>query len=115
MLIVLIVLSIGGIMYSVFFILKSTYDYHYSAERYKEIGRIYEKEGTRYERTKQVLRINKDYVGWIKINDTKVDYPVVKREDNSFYLSHNFYKEEDRSGSIFMDYKNDVKKYVLNP
>lgn len=50
--------------------------------------------------------LNPDYVGWISVPNTKVDYPVVRGTDNSFYLSHNFYKEEDKLGSIFMDYRN---------
>lgn len=50
--------------------------------------------------------INPDYVGWIKVNNTKIDYPVVRGKDNEEYLEKNFKKENDVLGSIFMDYRN---------
>ena len=50
--------------------------------------------------------LNSDYVGWLNIQDTAVDYPVVRGRDNDYYLHHNFYKEEDVLGTIFMDYRN---------
>ncbi|PGZ94145.1 SrtB family sortase [Bacillus pseudomycoides] len=103
---IVIVVSISGIGFSLFSILKGTFEYQQSAKRYKEVEKIYEGESLQSNKTDQMLRMNKDYVGWIKVNDTKINYPVVKTQDNSFYLSHNFYKEKDRLGSIFMDYKN---------
>ncbi|SFC52267.1 sortase, SrtB family [Alkalibacterium subtropicum] len=50
--------------------------------------------------------MNADYVGWLKIGGTVIDYPVVRGQDNEFYLEHDFYKEEHILGSIFMDYRN---------
>jgi SrtB family sortase len=49
---------------------------------------------------------NEDYVGWISIEDTKVDYPIVKGMDNDFYLDHGFDKSYQVAGSIYMDYRN---------
>lgn len=46
---------------------------------------------------------NSDFVGWIKIDGTKVDYPVVQADNNSYYLNHNFEKEYEGRGSIYMD------------
>jgi len=54
-----------------------------------------------------LLEINEDTVGWLKVNDTNVDYPVVQSDDNDYYLTKNFYKENDQSGWIFMDYRAD--------
>ena len=48
---------------------------------------------------------NNDMVGWIKIPDTPVDYPVVKYSDNEFYLHKNFNKEYQFSGIPFLDYQ----------
>lgn len=53
-----------------------------------------------------LLSINSDVYGWLKVNNTSVDYPVVKTDDNSYYLKHNLYKENDKNGWIFMDYRN---------
>ncbi|WP_423189243.1 class B sortase [Alkalibacterium sp. f15] len=50
--------------------------------------------------------LNSDYVGWIEMADTAIDYPVVRGQDNEFYLEHDFYKEEHILGAIFMDYRN---------
>lgn len=55
-----------------------------------------------------LLAQNDEVVGWITIDDTKIDYPVVQTDDNWTYLNRNFYKEETRAGSIFMDYRNDI-------
>ncbi len=57
---------------------------------------------------KKLLEINPDTVGYIKIDGTIIDYPVVKTDDNDFYLTHDFYKNESRSGTVMMDYHNEV-------
>lgn len=51
--------------------------------------------------------INDDIAGWIYIPESEINYPVVKGTDNSFYLSHSFKKEKNRSGCLFLDYKSD--------
>ena len=51
---------------------------------------------------------NQRLIGWVKIDDTVVDYPVMQTVNNEYYLNHNFNQEEDRNGSIFMDYQCDV-------
>lgn len=50
--------------------------------------------------------INADIVGWIRIEGTKIDYPVVKGSDNVFYLNRNIKKGWAVRGAIFMDYRN---------
>ena len=49
---------------------------------------------------------NSDIIGWIKVEGTKIEYPVVKTSDNNFYINHNFYKNKSKSGWIFADYRN---------
>lgn len=42
---------------------------------------------------------NNDFIGWLKIDDTVINYPVVQSKDNpNFYLNHNFNKEYSRFG-----------------
>ncbi|MDD6658100.1 MAG: class B sortase [Lachnospiraceae bacterium] len=50
----------------------------------------------------ELQAINPDCIGWIRIDDTNVDYPVVYK-DNSYYLTHNFMNEPAKAGSIFLD------------
>ncbi len=49
--------------------------------------------------------INDDIKAWIKIDNTVIDYPVVQAtaDDPTFYLDHNYKKEQSRYGSIFID------------
>ena len=47
--------------------------------------------------------MNPDLVGWIKIDGTRIDYPVMQNKDNEdYYLSHNFYKQYSYSGTPFV-------------
>ena len=52
--------------------------------------------------------INPDTVGWLKVNNTNIEYAVVKTNDNDFYLNHSFYKKENGAGWVFADYRNKV-------
>lgn len=54
----------------------------------------------------KLLPVNPDTVGWLTVNGTRIDYPVVKTTDNAYYLKYNFYKEKDYNGWVFMDYRN---------
>ena len=49
---------------------------------------------------------NSDAVAWIKVNNTKIEYPIVKTENNEFYLNHSFDKSENLAGWIYADYRN---------
>ncbi len=50
--------------------------------------------------------INDDVVGWIQIDNTRIDYPVLKTTDNEFYIDHDIEKKDSKSGAIFMDLRN---------
>jgi len=42
---------------------------------------------------------NNDFIGWLRIEDTVINYPVMQSKDNpNFYLKHNFNKEYSRFG-----------------
>ena len=49
---------------------------------------------------------NSDTVAWIKVNNTNIEYPVVKAQNNDFYLKHSFDKSNNSAGWIFADYRN---------
>lgn len=51
-----------------------------------------------------VYEKNNDMVGWIRIEGTKIDYPVMQsREWVNFYLTRNFYKETSKHGAIYLN------------
>ena len=50
-----------------------------------------------------LININSDFIGWIKIEDTNINYPIVQGTNNTYYLKHSFYKEYSNAGSIYMD------------
>ncbi len=53
----------------------------------------------------KLRKTNPDIVGWIRVNNTNIDYPVVQSTDNSFYLSHSLDKENNAAGWPFVDYR----------
>ena len=50
--------------------------------------------------------INNDTVAWVKVNNTNIEYPVVKTNNNDYYLYHSFDKSSSSAGWIFADYRN---------
>ncbi len=63
---------------------------------------------------KNLLNKNKKLIGWLKIADTNIDYPVMQTSDNEYYLTHDMNQKEDRNGTIFMDTNCDVLKPSTN-
>lgn len=49
-----------------------------------------------------------DVKAWIRIPDSKIDYPVVQGEDNDYYLSHLPDGKKNDGGSIMMDVSNEA-------
>ncbi len=46
---------------------------------------------------------NSDIYGWIRINGTVVDYPILLGDDNTYYMSHTYDGVNRRAGSIMAD------------
>ena len=49
---------------------------------------------------------NNDTIGWLKVNNTNIDYPFVQSKDNKYYLTHNYNKSKTSAGWIFLDKRN---------
>ncbi len=68
---------------------------------------IEEEKGVKYDVDFKSLKDrNPDTIAYVKVNNTNIDYIVVKGNDNSYYLKHNFEKKWNVSGWIFADYHN---------
>lgn len=55
-----------------------------------------------------LIKINDETVGWLTVNNTKVNYPVVQHTDNDYYLKRDFNKNKNAFGWIYMDYRNNI-------
>lgn len=51
---------------------------------------------------------NSDTIGWLQVNGTNINYPVVKTDNNDYYLNHDFNKKYNDGGWIFADYRNNL-------
>lgn len=55
----------------------------------------------------ELLAINPDVVGWVSIDNTRMDYPLVQGENNLSYINRDIYGDFSLAGSIFLDSRND--------
>lgn len=62
-------------------------------------------EGSINEEYAALYAANNDFIGWISINGTNIDYPVMQSDDNDYYLHRDFEGNYDFSGTIFTDYE----------
>lgn len=62
----------------------------------------------------ELLKTNEDTVGWLKVEGTEVNYPVVQQDNNTYYLEHTFQKTQNKAGWIFADYRNDFENFDRN-
>lgn len=46
---------------------------------------------------------NSEIIGWLEIEGTNINYPVLQGTDNEFYMKNNYKKEKSKNGSIFLD------------
>ena len=50
--------------------------------------------------------VNPDVIGWIRIPNSKINYPLMQGEDNTFYLEHTWEGNKNPYGSIFLESRN---------
>lgn len=110
-------IAVGVFVYSLYQLVPSLYDYYKNDKTLEGVQQIYETtldvkdEEINGDTTRSsflpLQEINTDIVGWITADNTKIHYPILQAEDNDFYLTRNYQKEETRAGSIFLDYRND--------
>ena len=65
-------------------------------------------EGTINQENERILKVQKlqeenpDIVGWLEIEGTSINYPVLQGDDNEYYMAHNYKKQKSKNGSIFL-------------
>ena len=94
-----------------FILVNKVNSYKKAKNTYKELLNIKNELNDKYQILDSKLKaINKDYKMWIQVEGTSINYPVVQGADNEYYLNHDFNNNINSSGSIFIDYKNDIKE-----
>lgn len=63
---------------------------------------------------KELIEKNDETVAWIKVNNTNVNYSVVKHNDNEYYLKHDFSKKYNINGWVFGDYRDNFQYFGNN-
>ena len=70
---------------------------------------------TKYEESfDKLLDINNETKAWLRLNNTSINYPIVQASDNDFYLNHDYYKNDNSNGWIFIDYRNNIENLDQN-
>lgn len=50
-------------------------------------------------------QVNEEVVGWILVPGTRISYPILQGQDNSYYLDHTWKGSRSSVGSIFMEWQ----------
>lgn len=53
----------------------------------------------------KLYSLNPEFIGWVQIDGTDIDYPVMQTTDNDKYLKTDFYGNYHRLGTVFADYR----------
>ena len=61
-----------------------------------------------------LISINEDTKGWIKVEGTNINYPFVQANDNDYYLKHSYDKTSNKKGWVFLDYRNSMDNLSKN-
>lgn len=59
-----------------------------------------------------MLKYNDEAKGYIKLDGTRIQYPIFEHSDNKYYLKHGADKIYNGAGAIFIDYRQQVLKEI---
>lgn len=108
----LAIVFICGILYIVNFYYESRQNKQDNEKILNEINidtsKITEQKTERMLQLEVLQKENQEIVAWLEIEDTNINYPVLQTTDNDYYLTHNYKKEEQKGGSLFLDKDFDI-------
>lgn len=115
---IILFLSIIGVVYSSYHIVVWMIDNHKTSEQVEMVQEFVEESST----DSSLLSIdftslyqeNEEAVGWIRVINTNINYPVLQHSDNSYYLNHSFDGSYNNAGWIFLDYRNQLDTMDYN-
>lgn len=112
----IIILLISVLLISSYFIYRELQQNKEQESTFDELSQIVEQENQ--DNTKdnanidisKLYEINNDLVGWIKINNTNINYPVMQSKDKpNYYLKRDFYKNYSSYGTPYLSEQCDIK------
>lgn len=77
-------------------------------------GEVTEEKTERMLQLEELRKQNNEIIGWLEIEGTNINYPVCQAEDNDYYLTHNYKKEKENTGTLFLDKDFDLDKSSTN-
>lgn len=109
--ILVILLLISIMLISVFLLFKDTKENQKQEEVFEQLIQITEiNTADDREKYQELFEQNEDMVAWIKIENTNMDYPVMRTKDRpDYYLRRNFYKEYSYYGTPYIDENCDIE------
>jgi len=86
-------------------------DEHYPVKEKAKVEKdnIVEKQETKLEELNRLYQENSDLYGWITIEGTVIDYPIMYTKGEDYYLYRDFYKQKYSPGSLFIDKYNTIE------
>jgi len=134
--VLLIIIIVTSIIFIVLYFINKTKEYE-SKETIRKVQAIIEEPGpTNNEEVKDIKtekpkkksayfknysqklselkKINKDTIGWLKINNSSINYPIVQTTNNEYYLDHSFDHKINLNGWLFLDYRSDPNNLSRN-
>lgn len=122
--IIALVVAAGVLIYSSYSLTDSYLNYKEDEAKYAEINQMFvqnseDEDNTEDERDisyssdenkwvwdyKAMLEYNDEAKGYIKLDGTRIQYPIVEHSDNDFYLRRGSDKISNGAGAIFLDYR----------
>ena len=113
---ILVILTVISIMYIIdFFLLKKEANKESNLLNNIEINKNeiiqaeFNENSTEKIETERMIKLktlqkeNPDIIGWLEIENTNINYPVLQGTDNEYYMTHNYKKEKSKKGSIFLN------------
>ncbi len=61
-----------------------------------------------------LLKQNEDTIGWLIVNNTNVNYPVVQTTNNDYYLKHSFDGSNNGAGWVYADFRDNFNELSKN-
>lgn len=115
----LLFLSIAMIMFGVFTMIHNHFLRAQEDAMIRDIVEIIisddpEEEIDKTDWVREAMSQNADTIGWLEVPGTRINTPVVQRNNNDFYLYHNFQKRRDPAGWVFADFRNDFPELNTN-